>query len=73
MDHGSAGVENPSPAEPHEEPVHAPAIRFVGVDVHADAITVAVAEEGRGEARHVGRYANDLTRLLKQLDRLGER
>jgi len=47
--------------------------RFVGLDVHADSITVAVAEEGRDEARHVGRYPNDLTRLLKALDRLGER
>lgn len=47
--------------------------RFVGLDVHADSITIAVAEEGRGEARHVGRIANDLTRLLKALDRLGER
>ena len=26
-------------------------IRFVGLDVHADSITVAVAEEGREEAR----------------------
>jgi len=48
-------------------------IRFVGLDVHADTITVAVAEEGRGEARHLGRLPNDLTRLLKSLDRLGGR
>jgi transposase len=48
-------------------------IRFVGLDVHADSITVAVAEEGREEARHVGRHPNDLTRLLRALDRLGSR
>ena len=47
--------------------------RFVGLDVHADSITVAVAEEGRGEARHVGRFPNDLSRLMKALDRLGPR
>lgn len=48
-------------------------IRYVGLDVHADSITVAVAEEGRSEARHVARYPNDLTRLLRALDRLGPR
>jgi len=47
--------------------------RYVGLDVHADSITLAVAEAGREEARHVGRYANDLTRLLRALDRLGDR
>lgn len=47
--------------------------RFIGLDVHADSITVAVAEEGRGEARHVGKFPNDLTRLLRALDRLGQR
>lgn len=48
-------------------------IRFVGLDVHADSITVAVAEEGREEARHLGRFPNDLARLLRALDRLGPR
>lgn len=48
-------------------------IRFVGLDVHATSISVAVAEEGRDEARFVGRYPNDLARLLRVLDRLGER
>lgn len=48
-------------------------IRFVGLDVHADSITVAVAEEGRSEARHLVRLPNDLARLLKSLDRLGPR
>jgi transposase len=47
--------------------------RFVGLDVHADSITIAVAEEGRDPARQLGRIPNDLTRLLKRLDRLGER
>lgn len=52
--------------------MHQP-IRFVGLDVHADTITAAVAEEGCGESRHLGRFPNDLTRLLEALDRLGER
>lgn len=48
-------------------------IRYVGLDVHADSITVAVAEEGRSDAQHLGRFPNDLTRLLRTLDRLGPR
>jgi len=47
--------------------------RFVGLDVHADSITVAVAEEGREEARYVGRFPNDLSRLLGVLERVGPR
>ena len=52
--------------------MHQP-IRFVGLDVLAESITVAVAEEGRSEARYVGRYPNDLPRLLRVLGRLGSR
>jgi len=48
-------------------------IRYVGLDVHADSITIAVAEEGREQARSVGRVANDLTRVLRRLDLLGPR
>jgi hypothetical protein len=38
-------------------------IRFVGLEVHADSITVAVAvaEEGRGEARQFGRYLDGIS------------
>lgn len=52
--------------------MHQP-IRFVGLDVHADSITASVAEEGRAEAKSLGRFPNDLTRLLRALDRLGDR
>ena len=46
-------------------------IRFVGLDVHADSITVAVAGEGRGEARHIDRYLNDFNRLLNLMNHPG--
>lgn len=47
--------------------------RFVGLDVHAKTIAIAVAEEGREEARFLSTVSNDLVRLLKALDRLGPR
>ena len=46
-------------------------IRFVGLDVHADSITVAVAGEGRGEARHIARYLDDFNRLLNLMNQPG--
>jgi len=39
--------------------------RFVGLDVHKDSITVAVAEEGRGEPTLLGVIANDPGALKK--------
>jgi transposase len=47
--------------------------RYVGLDVHAKTIAIAVAEEGRSEPRFLSTIANDLARLLKVLDRLGPR
>lgn len=47
--------------------------RFVGLDVHAKTISVAVAEEGREEARFLTSTPSDLRRPLKVLDRLGSR
>ena len=45
--------------------------RFVGLDVHADSIAVAVAESGReGEVRSLGTIPNrpeSVQRLLKKL------
>lgn len=46
--------------------------RFVGLDVHSKTIAIAVASD-RDPAEFVGQIANDLTRLLKALDRLGPR
>ena len=46
------------------------AMRFVGLDVHADTIAVAVAEPG-GEVRSVGTVANreeSVKRLVKKLN-----
>lgn len=45
--------------------------RFVGLDVHKDSIAVAVAEVGRGEAKHLATIPHDFTSLSKILGRLG--
>lgn len=47
-------------------------IRFVGLDVHSKSIAVAVASD-RDPAEFVCEITNDVTRLLKALDRLGSR
>ncbi len=46
-------------------------VRFVGLDVHADSIAIAVAEPGRGEPAQVAVIPNDTALLLKRLRRLG--
>lgn len=46
-------------------------IRYVGLDVHKESITIGVAEEGRGEAEDLATIPNELTVLLKHLKRLG--
>jgi transposase len=46
-------------------------VRFVGLDVHADSIAVAVAEPGRGEPRQLAVIPNDTVTLLKRLRKLG--
>jgi transposase len=45
--------------------------RFVGLDVHAASITVAVADEGRGAAQALGNVPGDFSSLTKVLKRLG--
>ncbi len=45
-------------------------IRFVGLDVHADTIAVAVAEMG-GEVRSIGVIANRLESVRKLIHKLG--
>ena len=45
-------------------------IRFVGLDVHADTIAVAVAEAD-GEVRSVGIIPNQLDSVRKLLGKLG--
>jgi hypothetical protein len=45
-------------------------LRYVGLDVHVDSITVAVAEEG-GEARSLGTIPNTAEALRKLIVRLG--
>ena len=46
-------------------------LRFVGLDVHQDTISIAVAESGREPARLLETIPADGWLLLKVLDRLG--
>jgi transposase len=46
-------------------------VRFVGLDVHAASIAIAVAEPGRGEPGQLAVIANDIALLVKRLRRLG--
>ena len=46
-------------------------IRYVGLDVHKDTITIAVAEEGRGQAKVLVTIPNEVSLLLKHLGRIG--
>jgi transposase len=45
-------------------------IRFIGLDVHAETITVAVAEP-RGEVRSIGTIPNRLESIRKMIGKLG--
>lgn len=47
-------------------------VRFIGLDVHADTIAVAVAEPG-GEVRSLGIIPNDPTAVAKLIRKLGAR
>jgi transposase len=46
-------------------------VRFVGLDVHADSIAIAVAEPGRGEPAGLATIPNDTVMLVKRLRKLG--
>ncbi len=46
--------------------------KYVGLDVHKDSISIAVAEEGRSEARFLKRIPNSGARLLRALRTLGD-
>jgi transposase len=50
---------------------HPNMLRFVGLDVHKDTIAVAVAEQGRTEAKILATIPHDFTSLSKVLTRLG--
>lgn len=47
-------------------------VRFVGLDVHAQSIAVAVAEAGRGEARSLGVIPNTAEAISKLIRKLGK-
>jgi len=47
-------------------------IRYVGLDVHKDTISIAVAEIGRSEPRFIGKFPSDWASLHKQIKKLAE-
>jgi transposase len=49
------------------------ATRFLGLDVHAETIAVALAEPGRGEVRSLGIIPNDLASVRKLIQKLGKK
>jgi transposase len=57
-------------AEPHTGSLPMQEIRFVGLDVHKESITIAVAEGGGGAAMAVATIPHDTNVLLKHLRRL---
>lgn len=46
-------------------------VRFVGLDVHQETITVAVADADGSAPAVVGTFSSDIPRLVKQLKKLG--
>ncbi|MFT3840525.1 MAG: transposase [Myxococcaceae bacterium] len=46
-------------------------VRFVGLDVHQDTITMAVADADGTAPSVVGTFSSDIPRLVKQLKKLG--
>jgi len=49
-------------------------IRFIGLDVHKESVSVAIADEGRGAAESYGAIANrsaEVSKLAKKLNRNG--
>jgi transposase len=63
----------PAPSLMHRRRVVRDRITYVGLDVHKDAVVVAVAEGGlRGEVREYGRIANTATALDRLVRKLGD-
>ena len=65
---------NPCGAEPHTKGVGrlCSKVRFVGLDVHAETIAVAVAETGSSEVRSWGTIPNRLESVRKLIRKIGE-
>ena len=46
-------------------------LRFIGLDVHAGTIAIAVAEQGGGEVRNLGIIPNRLESARKMVGKMG--
>src|SRR5207302_6315623 len=63
----------PPPGVMHRRRVVQDRITYVGLDVHKDAVVVAIAEGGiRGEVREYGRIAHTATALDRLIRKLGD-
>ena len=62
-------METPTQSHMRKEPVMSK-VRFVGLDVHADTIAVAVAEP-EGEVRSMGVIPNQVESIRKLVKKLG--
>ena|SRR5438105_1829531 len=63
----------PAPSLMHRRRVVQDRITYVGLDVHKDAVVVAIAEGGiRGEVREYGRIAHTATALDRLIRKLGD-
>lgn len=47
-------------------------MRYVGLDVHAESISIAVADEGQAGTTWIGKFTYDEGRILKALRKLGK-
>jgi hypothetical protein len=50
-----------------------PITSYIGLDIHKDSISIAVAEAGRSAPRFIGTTAPDLATLCKALTRCTKR
>jgi transposase len=47
-------------------------VRFVGLDVHKESVTIAVAEADGGPPSELGTFPHDVQRLLKKMKQMGK-
>ena len=65
------GEEQPSRRATTEEPVMGKNTRYVGLDVHAETISAAIAE-GTSKAQSLGAFPNRAEAVRKFVEKLGK-